>query len=58
MAGEIHDTLAQGFTSIVLLARAGRRPTIDTGESPRLHRVHRSGEPRHGAATRRVESAG
>lgn len=25
MAGEIHDTLAQGFTSIVLLARAGRR---------------------------------
>jgi signal transduction histidine kinase len=27
MAGEIHDTLAQGFTSIVLLARAGRRTT-------------------------------
>lgn len=24
MAGEVHDTLAQGFTSIVLLARAGR----------------------------------
>jgi signal transduction histidine kinase len=30
MAGEIHDTLAQGFTSIVLLARAGRRDR-DTG---------------------------
>lgn len=25
LAGEIHDTLAQGFTSIVLLARAGKR---------------------------------
>jgi signal transduction histidine kinase len=25
MAGEIHDTLAQGFTSIVLLSRAARR---------------------------------
>ena len=25
MAGEIHDTLAQGFTSIVLLCRAARR---------------------------------
>jgi signal transduction histidine kinase len=30
MAGEIHDTLAQGFTSIVLLARAGRRSTLDS----------------------------
>lgn len=29
LAGEIHDTLAQGFTSIVLLARAGTRPTND-----------------------------
>jgi signal transduction histidine kinase len=27
MAGEIHDTLAQGFASIVLLARAGKRTT-------------------------------
>lgn len=27
MAGEIHDKLAQGFTSLVLLARAGRRST-------------------------------
>ncbi len=32
MAGEIHDTLAQGFTSIVLLARAGKRPTGDTNQ--------------------------
>lgn len=29
LAGEIHDTLAQGFASIVLLARAGTRPTAD-----------------------------
>ena len=36
LAGEIHDTLAQGFTSIVLLARAGKRTverTEDTLES-------------------------
>lgn len=29
LAGEIHDTLAQGFTSIVLLARAPKRPSAD-----------------------------
>ena len=29
MAGEIHDTLAQGFTSIVLLCRAARRSQDD-----------------------------
>ena len=29
LAGEIHDTLAQGFTSIVLLARTGTRSTND-----------------------------
>ena len=29
MAGEIHDTLAQGFTSIVLLCRAARRSEDD-----------------------------
>lgn len=33
LAGEIHDTLAQGFTSIVLLARTGRRSTADTDET-------------------------
>ena len=35
MAGEIHDTLAQGFASIVLLARVGRKATThrDTLES-------------------------
>ena len=33
LAGEIHDTLAQGFTSIVLLARAGTRPTADPQEA-------------------------
>lgn len=32
LAGEIHDTLAQGLTSIVLLARAGRRSS-DPNES-------------------------
>ena len=32
-AGEIHDTLAQGFTSVVLLARAGRRATTSTEDA-------------------------
>ena len=33
MAGEIHDTLAQGFTSIVLWARAGKRTTTSTEDA-------------------------
>jgi len=33
MAGEIHDTLAQGFTSIVLLARAGKRSAVNTEDT-------------------------
>lgn len=33
LAGEIHDTLAQGFTSIVLLARAGHRTGVDSAET-------------------------
>ena len=32
MAGEIHDTLAQGLTSIVLLARVGTRSTAHTAD--------------------------
>lgn len=32
MAGEIHDTLAQGFASIVLLARAGSRSSEHAGD--------------------------
>ena len=32
VAGEIHDTLAQGFTSIVLLSRAAQRSGVSGGE--------------------------
>ncbi len=39
MAGEIHDTLAQGFTSIVLLARAGQRSLESTEVLPAIERT-------------------
>ncbi len=32
VSGEIHDTLAQGFTSIVLLSRAAKRSGVSGGE--------------------------
>lgn len=55
MAGEIHDTLAQGFTSIVLLARAGRRSTIDTGEV--LSSIESTAQENLDTARRLVESS-
>lgn len=55
MAGEIHDTLAQGFTSIVLLARVGRRSTIDTGEV--LGSIESTAQENLDTARRLVESS-
>lgn len=55
MAGEIHDTLAQGFTSIVLLARTGRRPTADTGDI--LGSIESTAQVNLDAARRLVESS-
>ncbi|MDH4116696.1 MAG: sensor histidine kinase [Acidimicrobiia bacterium] len=55
MAGEIHDTLAQGLTSIVLLARAGRRPTTDTKET--LDSIESMAQENLDTARRLVESS-
>lgn len=55
MAGEIHDTLAQGFTSIVLLARSGRRPTADAGEI--LDSIESTAQVNLDTARRLVESS-
>lgn len=53
-AGEIHDTLAQGFTSIVLLARAGRRPGVDTEST--LESIEATAQENLDTARRLVES--
>lgn len=55
MAGEIHDTLAQGFTSIVLLARAARRSTVDTESI--LESVEATAQENLDTARRLVESS-
>ncbi len=55
MAGEIHDTLAQGFTSIVLLARAGRRATTNTEEA--LASIETTAQENLHTARRLVESS-
>jgi signal transduction histidine kinase len=55
MAGEIHDTLAQGFTSIVLLARAGKRSTVDTGDI--LGSIESTAQENLDTARRLVESS-
>lgn len=55
MAGEIHDTLAQGFTSIVLLARVGTRSTVDTGDI--LCSIESTAQENLDTARRLVESS-
>lgn len=55
MAGEIHDTLAQGFTSIVLLARVGTRSTADTGDI--LCSIESTAQENLDTARRLVESS-
>lgn len=54
MAGEIHDTLAQGFTSIVLLARGARRSADPAGG---LSAIESAAEEYLGEARRIVRSA-
>lgn len=54
MAGEIHDTLAQGFTSIVLLARAARRSTATESI---LESVEATAQENLDTARRLVESS-
>lgn len=54
-AGEIHDTLAQGFTSIVLLARAGKRPAANTGDT--LESIEATAQENLNTARRLVESS-
>lgn len=54
MAGEIHDTLAQGFTSIVLLARGGKR-SVDAAEA--LSSIEGAAEEYLAEARRIVRSA-
>lgn len=55
MAGEIHDTLAQGFTSIVLLARAARRSS--TGADDVLGSIEATAQENLHTARRLVESS-
>ena len=55
MAGEIHDTLAQGFTSIVLLARVGTRSTVDAGDI--LGSIESTAQENLDTARRLVESS-
>lgn len=55
MAGEIHDTLAQGFTSIVLLARAGTRATTNTEDA--LASIEATAQENLHTARRLVESS-
>ncbi len=55
MAGEIHDTLAQGFTSIVLLARAAKRSADRTEES--LESIEVTAQENLDTARRLVESS-
>ena len=55
---EIHDTLAQGFTSVVALSRAAqaalaRGDVRGGGGAAGAHRGHGVGQPRRGAAHRR-----
>ena len=54
MAGEIHDTLAQGFTSIVLLARVGTRSAVDTADI--LGSIESTAQENLDTARRLVES--
>lgn len=55
MAGEIHDTLAQGFTSIVLLARAGKRSAGRTEDT--LESIEATAQENLDTARRLVESS-
>ena len=55
MAGEIHDTLAQGFTSIVLLARAGKRSADNTADT--LESIEATAQENLDTARRLVESS-
>lgn len=55
LAGEIHDTLAQGFTSIVLLARAGKRSAVSTQDT--LESIEATAQENLNAARRLVESS-
>lgn len=55
MAGEIHDTLAQGFTSIVLLARAGRRAHTNVADA--LASIEATAQENLHTARRLVESS-
>lgn len=54
MAGEIHDTLAQGLTSIVLFARLGKRSTGDTEDI--LGSIESTAQENLDTARRLVES--
>ncbi len=55
MAGEIHDTLAQGFTSIVLLARAAKRSAVSTEDT--LESIESTAQENLNAARRLVEAS-
>ncbi|MFZ0013410.1 MAG: sensor histidine kinase, partial [Acidimicrobiia bacterium] len=55
LAGEIHDTLAQGFTSIVLLARTGKRSSTKADDT--LESIEATAQENLNTARRLVESS-
>lgn len=55
LAGEIHDTLAQGFTSIVLLARSAKRSAANTGKT--LDSIESTAQENLDTARRLVETS-
>jgi signal transduction histidine kinase len=55
LAGEIHDTLAQGFTSIVLLARTGKGSSTKADDT--LESIEATAQENLNTARRLVESS-
>jgi signal transduction histidine kinase len=55
LAGEIHDTLAQGFASIVLLARTGKRSATEADVT--LESIEATAQENLNTARRLVESS-
>ena len=56
MAGEIHDTLAQGFTSIVLLSRAAQRAAPADGDSSPLAAIEATAQENLDASRRLIDA--
>lgn len=56
MAGEIHDTLAQGFTSIVLLSRAAQRSSAAEADLTTLTAIEATAQENLDASRRLIDA--